>query len=734
MALVERLAILITGDASGAINEMKKVAGEAEKNAAKADGTASKFSGTATKIGAGMVAAGAGLLSTAVAAANTTIELGKEVGKLQRYTGMTAEAASKLAYAAKISGVDVDSLAVGIGKLSKTMADSPDKLTKLGVEAKSSDGKLRPMTDVLGDLADKFKTMGPGTEATAAALNLFGRSGANLLPFLLKGKDGIKELSDEAEKMGLVLSQDNIDAVKKNVVAQRELSAAVNGAKVQIGNEMLPVLTKFAELVTAIPGPVKDIIGPVVVLGGVVLVAGGAFLLMAGQVQKAQAAYANMSTTARTTTSVIGAAASVVTVALSAYSMMKGRMDEATASQRELNDALLRDSISGGLPSMQRALAETDKKINDIFADTGGKSGVGAVWDFLTRKDPWNAFSDAGKLSGLAEGRANLGMFTAASIALMDITGKSQNEMMLWLATQVEAGVVIPDVATAVAIYTGKIDANALGTEAAATAQDGYAASIRNASNALKATTDPYFAVIDAQGAVTEAQKKYNELSANGTRRTAESDAAYQDLVKSAFALTGAQSELAAAQSEGKASTASFNAAMETLRKQNIDPSTEAGKALIEKIYGVGYGSVLVAAMLKENPINPQVQQAQVDGFIAKLGEIKREYRRTWELIHGNPLDGDRPGVGVWRDVGAASGGFLPAGRPRLVGERGPELFVPSSSGSVVNALSTSHAMAGGGGGNTMTVNITMPPGTDGAGVVEAIRKYERMNGTGWRN
>ena len=40
----------------------------------------------------------------------------------------------------------------------------------------------------------------------------------------------------------------------------------------------------------------------------------------------------------------------------------------------------------------------------------------------------------------------------------------------------------------------------------------------------------------------------------------------------------------------------------------------------------------------------------------------------------------------------------------------------------------------GGGGGNTMTINITMPPGTDGAGVVEAIRRYERMNGTGWRN
>jgi hypothetical protein len=70
-----------------------------------------------------------------------------------------------------------------------------------------------------------------------------------------------------------------------------------------------------------------------------------------------------------------------------------------------------------------------------------------------------------------------------------------------------------------------------------------------------------------------------------------------------------------------------------------------------------------------------------------------------------------------------AAGGPVLAGSPYIVGERGPELFVPGASGSIV---------PNGVGG--MTVNVYMPPGSDGDDVVDKIREYERRNGTSWRN
>lgn len=715
MALTEKLMILITGDASGAIGEMKKLAGETEKNLGKAGGDVSKFSATATKVGAGMVAVGTGLLATAISAASTTTELGREVSKLQRYTGMNAESASKLAYSAKMSGVGVDDLAIGIGKLSKTMANTPDKLTKFGIEAKTADGKLRTMTDVLGDVADRFKKMGPGTEATAAALDLFGRSGANLLPFLLKGKDGIQELSDEAEKMGLVLSQDNVDAVKKNIVAQRELSAAVNGAKVQIGNEMLPILTKFAELMTGLPGPVKDAIGPIVVIGGAVLVTGGAFLLAAGQIQKAKTSFNNMSGAAQTGIGVLGAVAGAVTVAVTAYSVMSGEVDKARAAQDKLNEGLAASAAVGGMGSLQAQIKKTNADLKDLH--------IG--WDFLTH--PLDIFKNAGQVDSNAKLRDELGMLSASSIYLSDTLGISQEAATIWLGKMAEGGTVFPTVQAALAAYTGGIDANKVGTEEAATAQEGYAASIKHAADVLRGTTDPIFAVMTAQDSLAEAQASYDKIKNDGTKTDAEKEQALRKLWQASWDLTDQQTKLGGAMATGEVSGPKLAAALDTLRLNNIDPTTEAGKALAEKILGVDTAAATVSALLKSRVLKVETDQAGLDAFIRALANAQSVI--DWMYEHDPGTKGN--GLGVFKAPVAASGGYLPAGRPTLVGELGPELFIPSSSGTVMTSLSTSHALSGGGGAGVTIQNLTvaLPNVTNGDQLVDELQRYIRRNG-----
>jgi hypothetical protein len=68
-----------------------------------------------------------------------------------------------------------------------------------------------------------------------------------------------------------------------------------------------------------------------------------------------------------------------------------------------------------------------------------------------------------------------------------------------------------------------------------------------------------------------------------------------------------------------------------------------------------------------------------------------------------------------------AMGGPVSAfGGPYIVGERGPELFTPSSSGNIT----PNHAMSGG--GNTITVNVN---GGDPNQIVAAIQKWVRNNG-----
>jgi hypothetical protein len=724
MALSEKLMILITGDASGAISEMKKLAGEAEKNLGKAGNDVGKFSQNATKIGAGMVAVGTGLLATAISAASTTTDLGREVMKLQRYTGMNAESASKLAYAAKMSGVGVDDLAVGIGKLSKTMANTPDKLTKFGVEAKASDGKLRGMSDVLGDVAEKFKTMGPGTASTAAALDLFGRSGANLLPFLLKGRDGIGELADEAEKMGLVLSQDNVDAVKKNIVAQRELSAAVNGAKVQIGNEMLPILTKFTELVTGIPGPVRDVIGPIVVLGGAVAITGGAFLIMAGQVQKAKIAYANMSTTSQMMGKVLGGIAGLATAGFTIWSIYTQKVDEARAASQELADQAIGTAVAAGIGAASDQVGKFGEEVKKYKEDASGFGG--SFW-----------FWDRGKAEGnrktAEENQKSLQMMVDQANAVSAAVGIGADDALKWINTQREAGNVFPTVEAAIAAYTGKIDLNTLSTEEAATAQDGYANSIKQAADALRAATDPYFAVLNAQASMTKADADYQEVLKDGTKTQAERDAAYLETVKAHMGMQGSLLALAESMTKGQTDSAKFQTVMKLLKDTGLDPSSDAAKALMEKIMGVGYVALLTAQTVQDNPIDVRTKDEELKATIERFKTL-----RALMILTGNGGEGsseflrthERNAAGEWVPK-SASGGYLPAGRPTLVGELGPELFIPSSSGSVMTSLSTSHAMSNGAGGgvNIQHLSVALPNVTNGDQLVDELQRYIRRNG-----
>lgn len=117
-----------------------------------------------------------------------------------------------------------------------------------------------------------------------------------------------------------------------------------------------------------------------------------------------------------------------------------------------------------------------------------------------------------------------------------------------------------------------------------------------------------------------------------------------------------------------------------------------------------GPGGVLVAAPGVTPVLNPS-EQANLDNFLG--GGI------------GAPEGGFLSGV----FPGFANGGPVMGGRPIVVGERGPELFVPGSNGNIV---------PNGGGGNSYTINVQAgvgDPRAIGQQVVEYIKRFEQASG-----
>jgi hypothetical protein len=91
---------------------------------------------------------------------------------------------------------------------------------------------------------------------------------------------------------------------------------------------------------------------------------------------------------------------------------------------------------------------------------------------------------------------------------------------------------------------------------------------------------------------------------------------------------------------------------------------------------------------------------------------------------------GTPPAVGGGGIPGRAVGGPVSAGSPYVVGERGPELFIPDVSGTIIPNGSMSGAGVDGGNSYSITVNAGVgDPRAIGKSVVEAITLFERSSG-----
>jgi hypothetical protein len=125
-----------------------------------------------------------------------------------------------------------------------------------------------------------------------------------------------------------------------------------------------------------------------------------------------------------------------------------------------------------------------------------------------------------------------------------------------------------------------------------------------------------------------------------------------------------------------------------------------------------------------EQTINPMARlQVAVKAVADALDAAISAYNRFKAL-------GGFEGTGVITPPGAkkrAGGGRVTGGMPYLVGEMGPELFMPGRGGNIVPNDRL------GGGGTSIVINVTAGMGTDGARVgeqiVNAIKRYERTSG-----
>ena len=120
-----------------------------------------------------------------------TLEAAAALQGLSEQTGASTTALSGFTPVATISGTAIEAIGANLAKLSKGLAGVDDEtagatkaLQFLGIRAKDASGNLRDPAEVMNDVALKLAEFEDGAGKTAIAMELFGKSGATMLPFL----------------------------------------------------------------------------------------------------------------------------------------------------------------------------------------------------------------------------------------------------------------------------------------------------------------------------------------------------------------------------------------------------------------------------------------------------------------------------------------------------------------------------------------------------------------------
>ena len=212
--------------------------------------------------------------------ADVTIETAKaadEILTLSSTTGLATDTIQKMNYASELLDVSTETITGSMSRMIRSLnqaqkgtGDAADAFRKLHVNIRDSRGQLKDSETLFYQVIDALGKVRNETERDALAMQLFGRSARELNPLIEAGSGALKELGDEAERMGYVMDEEALESLGALDDAMQRFKNQTQTFKQSIAMVMLPVLTSLFETLNKID---PKIIATVAIIGSIAAVA-----------------------------------------------------------------------------------------------------------------------------------------------------------------------------------------------------------------------------------------------------------------------------------------------------------------------------------------------------------------------------------------------------------------------------------------------------------------------------
>ena len=147
--------------------------------------------------------------------------LGAQLTDTADKIGVSTKFLQEFRFAAVQSGASVQAADMGLQRFTRRMAEAANgtgearqTLREMGIAVRDTNGRVRDAESVLMDVADAFATSTNRSEMLAQAFKLFDSEGVVLINVLRNGSEAMRDFAREAERTGIILSEQESRTLK----------------------------------------------------------------------------------------------------------------------------------------------------------------------------------------------------------------------------------------------------------------------------------------------------------------------------------------------------------------------------------------------------------------------------------------------------------------------------------------------------------------------------------------
>lgn len=640
----------------------------------KAERALAKFSKgsavAASAIGNAFANVAGSLARSFLSMSKAAIDNADNLSKLSQSTGVSVEALSELQFAADLSGLSTEDLAASLSKLSRSSAEAAagskaqaDAFARLGVVVTNTDGSLKGTEQLLLDVADRFSKLEDSAAKSALAQEIFGKSGAKLIPFLNAGRDGLAAMRAEASALGITISTEAAQSAERFNDTLSTVSAAAGGLVNTFVQQALPTMELIAGKFLA---AARD---------------GGALNLA---VTALATAFRALVTAGVIVTSVFQQVGLAINAFITGLALLRqGRVTEAVDIVKD-RFKQMRENVAGDIETVVGVWQDAAPKIETAAKRAG--EAVGVI-DEQARKAAEGAIKS---ITSLADGiRNQIGVFGLGAKAAIEYriahgdladefakAGAAGEQLKQQIIGNTEILALLEERTRAV--KEAEEEANRVRQEAFAvfeavrTPAEQYEVTLARLGELLQAKAIDYEtyarAVRDAQAAFDASNVSLQE----GVRIFEATRTPAEEYEARLVRLRQLLSENAISQDTFNRATAQAKDAFDTAVKGSQQGATELQGFLTQALTGGfedGARGILRGFV-------QMLLQMQAQALAAKL---------TQSLFGAAGGGGAGSALGALFGGARSTGGDVSAGKSYMVGERGPERFVPDVSGRILS-------------------------------------------------